>query len=88
MFKPFDLNMLVTVWSSWMILSTIIEIQISAVRKVILDDFVCRKGIPFILKKCIVQCYCDIAIFLLVGELLANFWLGFCGVLFRLLLVV
>ena len=29
-----------------MIFSALFEIKCSAVRKVILDDFVCRKGIP------------------------------------------
>ena len=51
MYKPLDLYMLVTVFNSLMILSLLFEMKISAVRKVILDDFVRTKFIPFILKK-------------------------------------
>ena len=50
MLKPLDLYMLVTVWISLMILSVLFEIQFSAVSKVILDNFLCRKLIPFIFK--------------------------------------
>ena len=39
MLMPLDLYMLVTVWSSLVILSDIFEIQVSDVRKVILGDF-------------------------------------------------
>ena len=51
MLKPLALYMLVTVFNYLMILFVLFEIKFSAVRKVILDDFVWRKGIPNIYKK-------------------------------------
>ena len=51
MLKPLALYMLVTVFNYLMILSAIFEKKVSAVRKEIMDDFVWRKGILFILKK-------------------------------------
>ena len=48
MLKPLAFYMLVTVFIFLMILSVLFEIQISAVRKLILDEFVWRKGILFI----------------------------------------
>ena len=48
MLKPIDLCMLLTVFNSLMMLSALIEVKFSVVRKVILDYFLWRKGIPFI----------------------------------------
>ena len=48
MLNPLTLYMLLTVGSSWMILSALLEIIFSAAKKVILDDFIYGKGIPFI----------------------------------------
>ena len=39
MLKPLDVYMLATVLSSWMILSVLLELFFSDVRKVVLDDF-------------------------------------------------
>ena len=73
--------MLLTVFNYLMMMSTLFEVQFYAVRKVIFDDFVWGKGIPFILKnKNRVQCYCDAEIYMLAVEPLATSWLGFCGV--------
>ena len=72
--KPLDLYMLVTVWSYLMISYALLEVKFSGVMKVILDNFVCRKGIPFIFKNiCIVRCSCGVVICLLAGELSATF---------------
>ena len=48
MLKPLDFYMLLTVFNYLTIFSALFEMQFSAVRKLILDDFVCRKGIQFI----------------------------------------
>ena len=48
MLNPLALYMLVTVFNSLMFSSPLFEMQSSDVRKVILDDFVWGKGIPFI----------------------------------------
>ena len=48
MFKPLDLYMLLNVFNYLMMLSALFEVQFNAVRKVILVEFVWRKGIPFI----------------------------------------
>ena len=48
MLKPLDFYMLVTVWIYLVILFVLFEIPFSSVRKVILDDFVCSKGILII----------------------------------------
>ena len=48
MLKPLDFYILLTVWSSWMTFSVLLKIHFSPVRKVILDDFVCRRGITLI----------------------------------------
>ena len=48
MFKPLAMYMLSTMLDSLMMLFTLFEVQFYAGRKVILDEFVWRKGIPFI----------------------------------------
>ena len=48
MLKPLDLYMLMTVLNYLMIFSMLFEMKVSAVRRVILNDFLWRKGIPFI----------------------------------------
>ena len=48
MLKPIAFYMLVTVFNSLMVFSVLFEVQSYDVSKVILDDFVWRKGIPFI----------------------------------------
>ena len=47
MLKPLAFYMLLTVFNYLTILSALFEMQFSAVRKVILDEFVQRKGTPY-----------------------------------------
>ena len=47
---PLALYILLTVFNYLMMFSVLFEVQLSTVRKLILDEFVWRKGIPFIFK--------------------------------------
>ena len=48
MLKPLALYMLGDVWSYLVIFYAILEVNFSYIRKVVLDEFVCREGILFI----------------------------------------
>ena len=50
MLKPLEFYMLLNVFNYLIMFSMIFEVQFYAVRKLILGDFVWRKGITFILK--------------------------------------
>ena len=48
MLNPLAFYMFMTVWIYLMISYALLELYFYDVRKVIMDDFVCRKGMPFI----------------------------------------
>ena len=50
MLKPLALYVLLTVFNYLMMLSALFQVKLSAIIKVILYEFVWRKGITFILK--------------------------------------
>ena len=78
MLKPLALYMMLNVFNSLMIFSALFENQFSAVRKVLLDEFLWRKGIPFILKnQIIVRFSCYAEIYILAVEPLVPSRLGF-----------
>ena len=88
MFKPPALYMLVTMWSSWMILSAILDIKFLLWGRWSWMTLYVGKAWSSHKNLCIVRCSCDVAIFLLEEELLAPFWIGFCGVSCHLVVVV
>ena len=82
MLNPLALYMLLTVLNYLTILSAFFGMQFSAVIKVVLNYFVWRKYIMFVLKNQYkVPCSCDAEIYLLSLETLVRSHLGFCGAL-------